>query len=115
MELETYDENTPSCSRSNREKAYRQKMMHLSFGVSYPIDNSTDFEPPSVLWLKDGYPVSAQSTEEILEDGFLTSSLSFHFRSGDNGIYQCIFAMDNGNLLLGSPVTRIDYGKDRKK
>jgi len=112
MELESYDAISPTCSKSNREKAYREKMIHLSVGVSYPYDNLTDFEIPSAMWFKDGYSVSFQSMEEILDDGFLSSSLSFSFKRSDSGVYQCIFAMDNTSVLLGSPATRIDYGKE---
>ncbi len=113
MELDTYDEdNTQTCSKSNRIRAKHGQTISLNFAVSYYDDgNTTAHETPEALWFQDGFPISMRPYNEILDTGLLSSSLDFKFHRGDEGVYQCIFSIKDGTILLGSYAIRIDFGK----
>ena len=102
------DESTSSCSRSNRKKARSGQSISLLYIAKYSGEN---INPPSAVWFMDGNPVRTEPFNEPVGNGRLESTLLFNFGRRDIGMYQCIFTSENGNVLLGTPAMRLDYGK----
>ena len=108
MKIEEYD--VSPFTRSNRIKAIHGQTICLNFMISYFDDETEDCMHPEAIWLRDGLPVKVDSINEVIDPGHFFSSLDFIFQRGDEGVYQCIFSI-NDTVFLGSYAIRIDSSK----
>ena len=85
--------------------------LDYSVGHVGDAENGTNFQTPLVQWLKDGAPTMHNPTNMPMENGRLSTSLSFVVGETDGGVYQCVFT-DNklSEVLITGPI-RIDIGK----
>ena len=81
----------------------------LSFEIGHVGDDSTSYST-SVIWLKDGGPVRTTPTNIPGVNGHMTTTLSFTFQESDDGVYQCVIAGNNLEMLVTLPI-RVDTGE----
>lgn len=79
--------------------------------VGHVDDNSTAYQTPSVLWLKDGMPFRATPTNIPGINGRLTTTLLFTFAESDSGVYQVIINDTTSSNILTTDPLRLDSGK----
>ncbi len=98
----------------NRTGARVGNQVSLQYEIGHVGDDSTRYETPTALWLKDGIPfrVKATNTNTMGINGRLVSQVSFRFMESDAGVYQCVFTdpVIQGSEIFISVPTRVDTG-----
>ena len=83
----------------------------IEYDVGRTGGNSVTLASPSVLWLRNGIPVSDSLTNTPRMNGGLNTVLSFTFAESDAGVYQCVFTdIARSEVFVTDPI-RLDTGE----
>ena len=97
--------------RANRTSENNGDSVTLTYTAGHVGDDTNSYSMPTVMWLKDGATVRTASTDTTMENGQLSSTLSFIFQESDAGVYHCIFTGDSSSDIYGTTPLRLDTGE----
>lgn len=87
-------------------------MATLQFEVSHVGDSMRTYTTPTVIWLRNGEPITIMPSNTPLKNGGLRTTLSFEFLESLAGVYQCMFTDPSRSEIFVPEPIRVDTGED---